>query len=353
MEIVASSLATGLAGRGWEPGVTCTEALGELGPALRNAAIPVALVPAPGVRSMIRAPRLAAHFRARNPNLVMTHSGVWLRGARAARAAGVGAVLHAIHGLFVKEPWFGPAEKRLGARYTDRIVAVSPSLREYLRQVVRIPDARIEVIPNGIDTARFRPGQGREAARARIGAGPETLVLGCVSRLDPVKNLPLLLRVAAELMREPRNIRVLLVGDGPARAQLEELSATLGIADRVHFAGAVADPEQWYGAMDVFVLPSFIEAAPMCLLEAMASGCCVVATDVGANRATLADGEAGALIPADDHVALSDTLRWLADDRPERHRLQDAGLRRVRQEFSLDRMVESYDDLFRRVLRQT
>jgi glycosyltransferase involved in cell wall biosynthesis len=182
-ETMATRLALALQRMGHDIGVTLLEALGPLAAELRAAGCDVALVPTPGVATNLRAPALTARFRARRPHAVHAHSGVWLKAARAARAARVPSVVHTFHGLVEQEPWFAPFMRRFSARYTDAIVAVSEPLRDYLHEVAGIRRG-IDVIPNGIDTAVFHPAADPAVERRALGLPEHAVVIGHVARLD-------------------------------------------------------------------------------------------------------------------------------------------------------------------------
>ncbi|MFM2067511.1 MAG: hypothetical protein RLZZ584_2420, partial [Pseudomonadota bacterium] len=167
-----------------------------------------------------------------------------------------------------------------------------------LRLQQHVEPARCRQIDNGIDTRRFRPPADRAAAKRALGIADTTLVLGCVGRLSTEKGVGRLLDALALADADSRADEraatrtlghvdarpdwvLLLVGDGNLREQLQAQARTLGLAERVRFLGHRSDTAALYRAMDVYLLPSLLEAFPMALLEAMASGCAAMAADVG------------------------------------------------------------------------
>ncbi len=349
MEMVTVRLAIGLAGRGHRVSVACIEDSGPLAPALEAAGIEVRVVPARGLSTLVWAPALIAFLAERRLDVVHTHSGTWLKGAQAARAARVPAVIHTEHGLLDQEPWYSRVLKQQAGARTSTVVAVSNPLRQYLIDVARLPASKISTIPNGIDTAVFAPGASE--ARARLpDRGVGRLVIGCVARFEPVKNHELLLRAFCDAYRVHNELLLVLVGDGTLRPSLEELAGKLGIAEAVAFVGDQEDTAPWYRAFDAFALSSHAEGTSMSILEAMASACAVLATDVGGNAALLAGQECGRLVPPGDRTALASAILDVAASPELRQRLGTSARDRANRHYSQRAMVERYEALYREVL---
>jgi glycosyltransferase involved in cell wall biosynthesis len=167
----------------------------------------------------------------------------------------------------------------------------------------RVPGHKVVTVYNGIDPAQFRPDQARRAqARRHWGVPDEAFVFGSVSRLHPDKGLDLAVEGLARLIaRHPeRDLRLVLVGEGPAREALEKAARQQGIESRVVFAGFSANPWEAYPGLDCFLLPTHDEALSLALIEAMASGCCAIAMGVGGVPEVLSVPRAGWLIPPGD-----------------------------------------------------
>ena len=347
MEMLALAMARSLTSRGHEVGITCIEREGELADAARADGLRVSVAPALGVRTLVRAPGLASHFARLRPDVVHTHNGAWEKGAGAARAAGVPVVGNTFHGINGGEPWYFPRLLNLGARRSDWVVPVSEHLRTFLHERARVPLAKLHVLINGVDTERFQPSAERRTLRARMGLDERHLVVAIVARLVPLKSHALLLDAFARVQHDVPNARLAIVGDGELRADLNARIDALGLRDRVQMLGSLRDLDTVYRDIDVFVLPSTMEGTSMSVLEAMASGACVVASAVGGTPNLLADGACGVLFPSGDVAALADGLRAVLRDRARREALAAAARARVVEHFSLDAMLDGYERLYR------
>jgi len=349
MEIVAARLAISLTEKGHDVGVACLEASGPIAEELVAAGVTVDVVPTPGLATNLRAPALIAWLAGHRPDVVHTHSGAWLKAARAARAAGVPAVVHTEHGLLDREPWYSDFLKRRAAAATSAVVTVSDALRSYLLQSTRLSPSKVRTISNGIDTRAFSPELPDSRARLLPGAG-DRVVIGCIARLEPVKNHELLLRAFREALRARPDLLLVLVGDGSLRSDLEALARSLQITHAVQFVGDQPDTASWYRCIDTFVLASRAEGTSMSILEAMASGCSIIATDVGGNRALLAEDGAGRLVPSEDEAALAAALADAAPSAASPARVQSAGRCRAERLYSQRVMVERYEALYRELI---
>jgi glycosyltransferase involved in cell wall biosynthesis len=355
MEMVVSHLAIQLVKRGHDVGVTCIEEAGPLAPTLISAGVEVAVVPTLGLVTNVRAPALQARFTSRMLDVVHTHSGTWLKAAHAARRARVPGIIHTVHGLHDREPWFSRALVRAAMHYTDAITTVSAPLLDYMMERHK-PYVSSVVIPNGIDLTRFVPAstdsrRDRRAYREAAGVPADGILIGHVARLMEVKNQSLLLKAFQLVSNHAPDTRLALVGDGPLRGALEAEARALGIYDKVHFAGAVEDVASWLKAFDLFVLCSDAEGTSISVLEALASGLCVVATAVGGNVELLDDGRAGLLVPPKQREALANALLRAVTDERLRGTLGRTGRARVEARYSQDAMVDAYERLYREAAR--
>jgi len=204
----------------------------------------------------------------------------------------------------------------------------------------QLPPGQLHLVPNGLDLGRFRP-DGRAAELAVPGQGP---IIGTVAALRPEKALDRLLRACGILRQGGTAFRLVVVGDGPERARLEALTQALGLGGQVLFLGHVARPEETYRAFDIFALSSSTEQMPFSVLEAMASGLPVVATDVGDVAAMLAQDNRPFVTPLED-AALAEALRRLLLDPPLRLALGVANRGRAVLDFDEEAMFQTYASL--------
>ena len=205
--------------------------------------------------------------------------------------------------------------------------------------------ARSCVIHNGVDAQHFARGAApaKDAARQRIAASAQGIVLGTVGRLAPEKNQLALVRAVARLCSEGLDVHLLLAGDGPMRAAIQAEAQALRIAERVTLGGEVRDVRLLLAAMDVFVLPSTsVETFSNAALEAMSMHLPVVLTDIGGAREMVTDGSEGFIVPPGDQAALEQALRVLCNDAALAGRMGAAARARVEGQFAFARMVEAY-----------
>jgi glycosyltransferase involved in cell wall biosynthesis len=272
------------------------------------------------------------------------HLGPFLYGAPAARLAGCGHV-HTEH----SHEFYDTRRRRvLGALMSPlaKVVAVTPEVAEYRK---RFPGS-CQVIPNGVPL----PSRGlasRERGRAWLDAKPEDFVIGCAARLAAEKNHAGLLEAFAQVLESEPRALLACAGDGPLREALRAQAERAGLNHRVRWLGAIDDMEPFYSALDACVLNSVREGLPLCLLEAMSFGIPVVATEVGGVGELLAGG-AGRLVPPQSAQALAGALQSLASQAELAKRTGQTGKTRIRQSYSIDRMVDRYVALYREVAKR-
>jgi glycosyltransferase involved in cell wall biosynthesis len=289
---------------------------------------------------------LARHFRQAAVDLVHAHEFTMnVYGAAAGFIARV-PVIATVHG----RGYYAAKARRLtalglAARSGAILVAVSTDIQAFLR--TRLGLDHVRVVPNGIDLERPARGD-RERGRRAIGVGPEAIVVGNVGNLYPVKGHRALVAALAEL--DP-NVHLAIAGRGAEEAGLRSLAGDLGIAARVHLLGYREDTPDLLAASDIYALPSLYEGQSLALIEAMAAGLPVVATEVGGNPEVLGRSEVeGLFVPPSDPAALARALARMAADRALRARLGAAARARARSEFSLDAMLGRYRALYDEVL---
>jgi glycosyltransferase involved in cell wall biosynthesis len=236
----------------------------------------------------------------------------------------------------------------LWIRFFDRIVAVSNEVKEEMLKY-KIPGEKIRVIDNGISLERFEKRDETRKMKTLLGFEEKTRVIGTVGSLVIEKGHIYLLEAARQILDVVKDLKFLIIGDGPLRKALEEKSEELGLKKDVIFMGQRKDIPELLTAMDIFVLPSIKEGLPVALLEAMAAKRPIVATRVGAIPRVIESKDIGILVEPRDISGLRDALASLIDD-PERMKLlARGGFGRVSMDFSSDEMCKHYLELYNEI----
>ena len=264
-------------------------------------------------------------------------------GRLAGRLAGVPVICSALHSTGLPDHVELP--NRLLAPITDAFIAVAASHGRYLAEHEGCPARKVRVIPNGVDTERFRPLPPDPALRRELGIPGDAPLAGIVAALRPEKNHPLFLQAAQRIREEIAGAHFLVIGDGPQREPLENLARDLGLSDAVHFLGTRHDVPSLLSLLDVFVLTSHMEANPVSILEALACEKPVVATAVGSVPETVLEDKTGCLAEPGNAQAVADRVLSLFRDPRRAAALGRAGRRHVVAHWSLERMVGGYEEL--------
>ena len=231
---------------------------------------------------------------------------------------------------------------------SDRVTAVGRFVKQALIDNEGIAEGLIKVIYNGIDPDAFPPADTatRSQARRLIGVDDETPLIMQVARFHPVKDHKTAVRAFAETLSFVPNAVLYLVGDGGQRQTIEVLCREMDIQDQVRFLGTRDDVAQLVPGADVFMLSSLSEGVSVTLLEAMATGLPIAATDVGGNPEVVEHGTTGLLSPRGDHNALAANLVTLLQDPAQRQAFGRAGRARLLDVFTQDRMHREYTELY-------
>lgn len=292
-------------------------------------------------------------------DVVHTHtSKAGLLGRVAAKLAGVRAIVHSPHGhIFaplanipgvsgrpVMKKIFYWVE-RVAARFCDHIVCLSENeKRELLGMHLAMP-GRVSVIRNAVDVAALREAAGRNCER-KLRLPASSFVIGVAGRLTAEKGVSVLLTAMKEVLVRVPGARLVIAGDGPERAALEQQARDLGIADAVDFLGMRTDLPRVLATLDVFVLPSLYEGFGLVLLEAMAVGTPVIATRVGGVPEVVEDGVTGLLVPPADPGKLAKAILRLERDAELAETLVKGASLRLQSNFDLPRLVDTFEQLY-------
>jgi glycosyltransferase involved in cell wall biosynthesis len=313
--------------------------------------------PVADARALVELVRIA---RRRRPRIVHTHTAK--AGALGRIAALIATrprplIVHTYHG-HVLESYFGPLVsrayrlvERLLARSSDRLLAVSEATVNDLVRLRVAPRDAFQVVPLGLDLARFDDLAADAGAgfRRRLGVTPDELLVTFVGRLVAIKRVDVLLRAFARLRDRSPRLRLAIVGDGERRAELERLATALGIEDAVSFVGYLTDVTEVAAAADIAVLSSDNEGTPVSLIEAAAARVPAVATAVG-GVPDVVTAETGILVPPGDATALAAGLARLADDAALRRQMGARARGHVRERFAVERLLADIDALYQELL---
>lgn len=293
--------------------------------------------------------RVIRRFR---PHVVHARStAVWPDAVLATRGVRNTKLLLSFHG---KTDLRRPALRRRllnrwAAARADAVLAVSRESAEYIRREWGVCAARLTAIHNGVDTARFRPASDPEESRlirAGLGLRSDQMLVLCVANLLPVKGIDVLLRAWQQVHAQMPAARLLLVGDGPLRGELQELAWALECRESVLFAGRRENVAELLRAADLFVLPSRYEACSNAILEAQASGVAVVACDTGGNSELIVPGVTGWLVRPESPRMLAERLLAVMSDDELRRQAARAGRERAVSAFGEALWLEAYASLY-------
>jgi sugar transferase (PEP-CTERM/EpsH1 system associated) len=306
-------------------------------------------------------PRLWRLFRSLRPAIVHSRNLAALEVAIPAWAAGVPVRIHGEHGRDIgdldgsnrKNQWL----RRLYRPFVNHYIALSRDLEVYLTSRVGMSRARVAQIYNGVDVQRFHPLAPRQAIAGCPFSDPGCWLVGSVGRMQLVKDQTTLtqafIRVLADFPALKSRLRLVLIGEGPLRARAQAMLAEAGVAGLAWLPGQRDDIPEILRGLDCFVLPSLAEGISNTILEAMASGLPVIATDVGGNAELIEAGRSGELVGVSDASAMALQIARYANDPQQARAAGMAGRARVEQHFSLQAMSASYQGLYDQLLSVT
>lgn len=306
-------------------------------------------------------PKLFKLFRQLRPDIVHSRNLAALEVQVPAWAASVPVRIHGEHGRDVGDlDGSNRTYQRMRRVYRPFVhhhVALSRDLATYLVDKVHVPPANITQAYNGVDTQRFSPAPNGAQPIAGCPFDPaQHWLIGTVGRMQTVKDQVNLAQAFVQALGTapqlaPR-LRLVMVGDGPLRAQVQALLEAAGLADLAWLPGERTDIADILRGLHAFALPSLAEGISNTILEAMASALPVVATDVGGNADLVAQGQTGYIVPAADPQAMARHLIDLANDAAQARRMGQAGRQRVQDNFSMLAMVSTYQRVYDQQLRR-
>ena len=299
-------------------------------------------------------PRLIRLFRQLDPAIVHSRNLAALEVQVAAWAARVPVRIHGEHGRDVGDidgnkrsyQWL----RRVYRPFVDHYVALSRDLARYLDEKVHVPPRRITQVYNGVDAIRFRPADAAHPIAGCPFSPAQHWIVGTVGRMQTVKDQPTLARAFVRaLVMHPElkpQLRLVMIGDGPLRAESLAILAAAGVADLAWLPGERDDVPDIMRGLHCFALPSLAEGVSNTILEAMASGLPVIATRVGGNAELVRQGVTGEIVPAADADAIAQALVRLALAPDAAAAMGRAGRSDIETRFSLQAMVAAYQALY-------
>jgi len=304
-----------------------------------------------GLRHLLLAIRLIRQF---DIAIVHTHGkGPGFYGRLAAWWTGASSV-HTFHGIHYADysricRWLYLALERQLSRLSRTIINVSASQSVEGLGLRLFTAEQNAVVVNGIAPEEISQAMSESPVRRdSLALTADDVVLGCISRFDPIKRLEVLLAAVQRLVGRLPRVTLLLVGAGTEEDRIRRLTFEMGLQGRVIFTGFLENPARVYPALDLYVTASQKEGLPLSLVEAMCAGLAVVATDVPGHRDVVIHGETGLLVPPDDSAALADAIAELITDPVRRRAMGEAGRRRALEEFGIRLMVDATAAIFRR-----
>ncbi len=330
--------------------IVCLDEPGRWAADLRRQGIPVhCLWRQPGL-DLSMPVKIARIAREINAALIHAHQCTpWFYGALSRLFYSAPKLLLEEHGRFYPEedkPTRRQVNRAVIVPLSHRFVAVSEDVRWRLDRYEGLDAARVNVIYNGVDVGPRLSAPQRLTLRQTLGFTERDIVIGTVGRFDPIKNLPMLVESLAAARGQNREVRGLLVGDGPQFGAVKQLLETHGLDEAVRLTGFRSDARQLVQCMDLFVLSSFSEGTSMALLEAMASGVPAAVTAVGGNPEIVVAGETGWVVPSGAVAALTAAVLEAAADESLRQEFGRAGRQRFEDHFTFGRMLGCYRDLY-------
>jgi sugar transferase (PEP-CTERM/EpsH1 system associated) len=319
----------------------------------------ISLNKAPG-HGFLLFPRLFQLFRQLRPAIVHSRNLAALEVQFPAWAAGVPIRIHGEHGRDIGDLDGSNVTyqrvRRFYRPFVSYYLALSRDLADYLTHTIRVPGNKVLQVYNGVNANRFHPGENSEAIPGCPFTRPDCWIIGTVGRMQTVKDQPTLVRAFIRALHlDPtlsRRLRLVLIGDGPLREECHQLLSSAGVSDLAWLPGERSDVPDVMRGLDCFILPSLAEGISNTILEAMASGLPVIATNVGGTPDLVFTGETGEIVPSADPDAMAWQIVRLANNPALAQHMGEAGRVVVEQKFSMEAMVAAYSGVYDKLLHR-
>jgi glycosyltransferase involved in cell wall biosynthesis len=349
------NLVKGLAERDYEQRVYCLNNVvnADILRALTDSRAHVVVIGKVQLATLIGFSRLFIEFRRWRPVIVQTFLPFGDTIGRAlAHAASVPILVSSIRCRNINKSWWQFLLDRMTIRWVDRVIFNSQQVIPFALSYEGVRAEQAVYIPNGVSFEQQSRSLDALGIRSKLGISPAARVIGTVGRLSPQKGHRYLLSAFAQVLAQVPSAVLLVIGDGPLRSELAEEARQLEIAERVHFLGQRGDVPDLLACMDVYVQSSLFEGMPNAVMEAMAAGKPVIATAIDGTKELISDGETGWLVEPSDAKAMAEGIVTVLKNPTEARRRGAAAAQRVRTDFSLERMVNAYDQLYRSLLSE-
>ena len=335
----------------YKPMVCCLRSDGRVADEIRQLGVKVVLLRKRMKFDFFIIPKLMRFIKEERIDIVQTYlitANIW--GVLAAKLAGVRWIFASERNVNTsdqgnKHP-FADFVFRVLCTLPARIIGNADAVSKYLVEDINIPKAKVVTIHNGINLDRFDCKVDINRKKSELGLDLRSPVIGVIARLSPQKNHRMLLQATLKVVNTIPDLRMLIVGDGPLLGQIKDLCNDLDLASNVIFTGARRDVPEIMQVLDISVLPSLFEGFPNTIMESMAAGKPVIATDVGGNPELVENGKTGYIVPSNDPEVMADAILHLLKNRILLAKLGKAGRRRIEKYFTLDRMVQKTEQMY-------
>jgi glycosyltransferase involved in cell wall biosynthesis len=274
-------------------------------------------------------------------------------GALAAKLANTPVIITSRRDMDVWKTKRHIALERIANKFAQKIVTNSATVKEFIIHQEKLDKDRIVTIYNGIGADRYKNQYDKESLKNRFNMAKKNRVISLIGTLSHKKGQLVFLSAARNILTRFKGIEFLIVGEGPLKEELKNKAKELGIESSVRFLGLQQDIPAILSLTDIFVLPSLYESLPNAILEAMAAGLAVVATDVGGVAEAVEDKQSGFLVEPKNSQAIADAIIKLLENEELRQAMGQRGREIVKKKFGLEKMISDYDNLYTSLLSQS
>jgi glycosyltransferase involved in cell wall biosynthesis len=272
-------------------------------------------------------------------------------GRIAAKKSKVPCIVASVHNVYTRDKKLHRRIiNRFLARFTDKIIAVSEEVKMDILKYDRISEDKVQVIYNGVDLNAFNESFDKEQIKSKLGINPNVPVIGTVGRLTEQKGHIYLLQAILKLKHKFPDIKVLIVGDGPLMDELKSYTSSSGLSNNVIFTGFRRDIPALLSIMDIFVFPSLWEGLPNALIEAMASGKAIIASNLPQIKEVLDSDGLGILVPPKDSDSISQSINFLLKNEKIVKKMGNLAKNMACTRFNIENTVKIYEKMFEKIL---